>query len=106
MNADGPHRLKYGVTINNLLGVTLDGTVAEIGGKRLDSAGHDLLVVYASIVWTVLESVPGPRYIRAGQAPAGEAETRTAARARADRGGQARGGSGGGPPARDASPAE
>ena len=42
MNSGGAHCLKYGVTTNNLLGVTmvlLDGTVVEIGGEHLDSAG-------------------------------------------------------------------
>jgi glycolate oxidase len=46
MNSGGAHCLKYGVTTNNLLGVTLvllDGTVVEIGGEHLDSAGYDLL---------------------------------------------------------------
>src|SRR3954449_2186518 len=39
MNSGGAHCLKYGVTTNNLLGVTmvlLDGTVVEIGGKHMD----------------------------------------------------------------------
>ena len=46
MNSGGAHCLKYGVTTNNLLGVTLvliDGTIVEIGGEHLDSAGYDLL---------------------------------------------------------------
>ncbi|MBC7312814.1 MAG: FAD-binding protein [Rhizobium sp.] len=46
MNSGGAHCLKYGVTTNNLLGVKLvlvDGTVIELGGKSLDSAGYDLL---------------------------------------------------------------
>jgi len=46
MNSGGAHCLKYGVTTNNLLGVTLvqmDGTVTEIGGAHLDAAGLDLL---------------------------------------------------------------
>jgi glycolate oxidase len=46
MNSGGAHCLKYGVTTNNLLGVTLvqiDGTVVQIGGEHLDSAGYDLL---------------------------------------------------------------
>ncbi len=46
MNSGGAHCLKYGVTTNNLLGVKLvlvDGTVIELGGKGLDSAGYDLL---------------------------------------------------------------
>jgi glycolate oxidase len=48
MNSGGAHCLKYGVTTNNLLGVTLvqmDGTVVEIGGPWLDPAGMDLLGV-------------------------------------------------------------
>ncbi|WP_146590405.1 FAD-linked oxidase C-terminal domain-containing protein [Puniceibacterium confluentis] len=46
MNSGGAHCLKYGVTTNNLLGVTvvlMDGTVTEIGGAFLDSGGLDLL---------------------------------------------------------------
>ncbi len=46
MNSGGAHCLKYGVTTNNLLGVTLvlmDGTVTEIGGGYLDAGGLDLL---------------------------------------------------------------
>ena len=46
MNSGGAHCLKYGVTTNNLLGVTLvlmDGTVVEIGGAHLDAAGLDWL---------------------------------------------------------------
>lgn len=46
MNSGGAHCLKYGVTTNNLMGVTLvmiDGTVVEIGGDHLDAAGYDLL---------------------------------------------------------------
>jgi glycolate oxidase len=46
MNSGGAHCLKYGVTTNNLLGVTMvtmDGEVMEIGGAHLDAAGYDLL---------------------------------------------------------------
>ncbi|WOI57105.1 FAD-linked oxidase C-terminal domain-containing protein [Palleronia sp. LCG004] len=46
MNSGGAHCLKYGVTTNNLLGVTMvmmDGTVTEIGGGHLDASGYDLL---------------------------------------------------------------
>ena len=46
MNSGGAHCLKYGVTTNNLLGVTMvmmDGTVVEIGGSHLDAGGLDLL---------------------------------------------------------------
>jgi glycolate oxidase len=48
MNSGGAHCLKYGVTTNNLLGVTLvtmDGTVMEIGGAHMDAGGLDLLGV-------------------------------------------------------------
>ncbi|MDQ2090477.1 FAD-linked oxidase C-terminal domain-containing protein [Marimonas arenosa] len=46
MNSGGAHCLKYGVTTNNLLGVTMvtmQGDVIEIGGAHLDAAGYDLL---------------------------------------------------------------
>jgi len=48
MNSGGAHCLKYGVTTNNLMGVTMvqmDGTVVEIGGAHLDCSGLDLLGV-------------------------------------------------------------
>ena len=46
MNSGGAHCLKYGVTTNNLLGVTMvlmDGSVVELGGPWMDSPGLDLL---------------------------------------------------------------
>jgi glycolate oxidase len=46
MNSGGAHCLKYGVTTNNLLGVTMvmmDGEVTELGGAHMDAAGLDLL---------------------------------------------------------------
>ena len=48
MNSGGAHCLKYGVTTNNLLGVTMvtmEGEVVELGGAHLDAAGYDLLGV-------------------------------------------------------------
>ena len=48
MNSGGAHCLKYGVTTNNLLGVTLvlmDGTIVEVGGAYMDAGGLDLLGV-------------------------------------------------------------
>ncbi len=48
MNSGGAHCLKYGVTTNNLLGVTMvtmEGEVVEIGGAHLDAGGLDLLGV-------------------------------------------------------------
>jgi len=46
MNSGGAHCLKYGVTTNNLLGVTLvtmKGEILNIGGSHLDAGGLDLL---------------------------------------------------------------
>ena len=48
MNSGGAHCLKYGVTTNNLLGVTMvmmDGEIVEFGGGHLDNDGLDLLGV-------------------------------------------------------------
>ena len=48
MNSGGAHCLKYGVTTNNLMGVTLvtmQGEIVEIGGAYLDAGGLDLLGV-------------------------------------------------------------
>ena len=46
MNSGGAHCLKYGVTANNVLGltiVTVEGDILRIGGPHLDAAGYDLL---------------------------------------------------------------
>jgi glycolate oxidase len=46
MNSGGAHCLKYGVTTNNLMGVTMvmmDGEVVEVGGGYMDAGGLDLL---------------------------------------------------------------
>ncbi|MFT6223257.1 MAG: glycolate oxidase [Paracoccaceae bacterium] len=46
MNSGGAHCLKYGVTTNNLLGVTMvmmDGSVVEVGGAHMDAPGYDIL---------------------------------------------------------------
>ncbi|MBL1419583.1 MAG: FAD-binding protein [Alphaproteobacteria bacterium] len=46
MNSGGAHCLKYGVTTNNLMGVTLvqaDGEIITLGGEHLDTDGYDLL---------------------------------------------------------------
>ena len=48
MNSGGAHCLKYGVTTNNLLSVTIvlmDGTIVELGGGHMDAGGLDLLGV-------------------------------------------------------------
>jgi glycolate oxidase len=45
-NSGGPHTLKYGVTVNHILGVELvlpDGTLVMVGGPTEDSPGYDLV---------------------------------------------------------------
>ena len=47
-NSGGPHTLKYGVTTNHVIGVTLvlpDGEVVRLGGMTEDTPGYDLLGV-------------------------------------------------------------
>src|SRR5262249_23739021 len=44
-NSGGPHTLKYGVTVNHVMGVELvlpDGSVVTIGGVAEDLPGYDL----------------------------------------------------------------
>src|SRR5947208_6053192 len=44
-NSGGPHTLKYGVTVNHVLGVELvlpDGSVVRTGGPAEDNPGYDL----------------------------------------------------------------
>jgi glycolate oxidase len=44
-NSGGPHTLKYGVTVNHVLGVEIvlpDGEVVQTGGPAEDSPGYDL----------------------------------------------------------------
>ncbi|NJM35807.1 MAG: FAD-binding protein [Rhodomicrobium sp.] len=46
MNSGGAHCLKYGVTVNNVLGlkmVMMNGEIVEFGGPYLDASGHDFL---------------------------------------------------------------
>ncbi len=45
-NSGGAHCLKYGVTVNNLLGVRIvmmDGEIIDIGGTELEAPGYDFL---------------------------------------------------------------
>ena len=47
-NSGGVHCLKYGLTVHNVLAVTLitvEGELLEIGGETLDSPGYDLLAL-------------------------------------------------------------
>jgi glycolate oxidase len=49
MNSGGAHCLKYGVTTNNILGVTVvlvDGSVVTFGGEAMDAPGLDLIGLY------------------------------------------------------------
>ncbi|MGH7201695.1 MAG: FAD-binding oxidoreductase, partial [Planctomycetaceae bacterium] len=44
-NSGGPHTLKYGVTVNHVLGLEVvlpDGTVMQLGGPCEDNPGYDL----------------------------------------------------------------
>ena len=44
-NSGGPHTLKYGVTVNHVLGAEMvmpDGTVVQLGGPVEDAFGYDL----------------------------------------------------------------
>lgn len=74
MNSGGAHCLKYGVTTNNLLGVTLvqmDGTVVTLGGPWGEPAGPDLLGVVCGsegqlgvVTEAVLRILPKPEGAR------------------------------------------
>ena len=74
MNSGGAHCLKYGVTTNNLLGVTMvtmEGEVLEIGGPWLDAGGLDLLGVICGsegqlgvVTEAVLRILPKPEGAR------------------------------------------
>ena len=47
-NSGGPHTLKYGVTVNHVLGLEMvlpDGEVVELGGKTFPIAGPDMLAL-------------------------------------------------------------
>ncbi len=74
MNSGGAHCLKYGVTANNLLGltvVTADGEIITIGGEHLDAAGYDWLglltgsegqlVIVTEVVVRILRGPEGAR---------------------------------------------
>ena len=74
MNSGGAHCLKYGVTTNNLLGVTLvtmAGEVVEIGGPWSDAGGLDLLALICGsegqlgvVTEAVLRILPKPEGAR------------------------------------------
>ena len=79
MNSGGAHCLKYGVTANNLLGltvVTIEGEVIRIGGAHLDVAGYDwlglltgsegMLAVVTEVTVRILRGPEGARAMLAG----------------------------------------
>ncbi len=83
MNSGGAHCLKYGVTTNNLLGVTMvmmDGTVVEIGGAHMDAGGYDWLGlicgsegqlgVVTEATWRILPEPEGGRPVLIGYSSA------------------------------------
>src|SRR5881394_1730221 len=48
-NSGGPHTLKYGVTVNHVLGLEVvlpDGEIAWLGGKTREACGYDLAGVF------------------------------------------------------------
>jgi glycolate oxidase len=48
-NSGGPHTLKYGVTVNHVLGLEVvlpDGEIAWLGGKTRDALGYDVAGVF------------------------------------------------------------
>jgi glycolate oxidase len=49
-NSGGPHTLKYGVTVNHVLGLEVvlpeDGSVVWLGGRTRDALGYDLAGVF------------------------------------------------------------
>jgi glycolate oxidase len=74
MNSGGAHCLKYGVTANNVLGltaVTIEGEILHFGGEHLDAGGFDWLglligsegqmVVVTEIIVRILRSPEGAR---------------------------------------------
>ncbi len=73
-NAGGPHCLKYGVTANHVLAVTVvlsDGQVIDVGGTVPDAPGYDLLGVLVGsegtlgiITEALVKLTPNPEAIR------------------------------------------
>ena len=78
-NSGGVHCLKYGLTTNNVIGltfVTIEGEVVQLGGRHFDSAGYDLLGlmvgsegllgVVTEVVVRILPKPPGARALLIG----------------------------------------
>ncbi len=77
-NSGGVHCLKYGLTVNNLLGLkvlTIDGEELHIGGQCLDSPGYDLLALLTGsegllgiITEITVRLLPQPAYAQVAMA--------------------------------------
>jgi glycolate oxidase len=73
-NSGGPHTLKYGVTVNHVLGlevVTPEGEVVWLGGATEDAPGYDLLGLmigsegtFGVVTKAIVKLVPRPAAIR------------------------------------------
>ncbi len=73
-NAGGPHCLKYGITVNHVLGleiVTADGEVVSIGGKNEQNPGYDLMSLLIGsegtlgiVTKTIVKILPLPEGIK------------------------------------------
>ena len=73
-NAGGPHTLKYGVTVNHVLGLELvlaDGEVLWLGGETDETPGFDLLGLavgaegtFGIVTQVVVRLVPRPEAVR------------------------------------------
>lgn len=73
-NSGGPHTLKYGVTTNHVLGLTVvlsDGTVVQLGGATEEPPGYDLVGLfvgsegtYGVVTEAIVRLVPLPEAAR------------------------------------------
>ncbi len=96
-NSGGPHTLKYGVTTNHVLGLTVvrsDGSVLEIGGAPEDMPGYDLVGLfvgsegtYGVVTEATVRLVPLPEAARTMLAVFDSIDTASAAVAAVIRGG-------------------
>ena len=88
-NAGGVHCLKYGLTVHNILALTLvsvDGTLFEVGSQALDAPGYDLLALLTGsegmlgiIVEVTVKLLPKPERSQALLASFDQVETAGAA---------------------------
>ena len=88
-NAGGVHCLKYGLTVHNILALTLvsvDGTLFEVGSAALDAPGYDLLALMTGsegmlgiIVEVTVKLLPKPERAQALLASFDQVESAAAA---------------------------